>query len=111
MSSLQSLAITALSSRYAPRGAERVEILPPREAERDAARRRDDGEGWSQWRDRRMAQRPAAPSIPSGFMAQFLAQHDPGKGAHVEDWRSARGAYARADRLSASGPRSVSIIL
>ena len=110
---MQPLALSLLSTRYAPRGADRVEILPPREADREAARRRDEGDGgaWSGWRDGSLAPRRPAPSMPAGFMAQFIAQRDPGTAAHVEDWRGARGAYARADRLSASGQRGVSIIL
>ena len=110
---MQALALSTLTTRYAPRGADRVEILPPRAADRDEARRRDDGDGggWSGWRDGAMAARRPAPSVPAGFMAQFIAQSDPGTAAHVEDWRGARGAYARADRLSASGERGVSIIL
>ena len=64
-----------------------------------------------QVRRERMSARRQGPDIPAGFMAQFLSQRDPGTAAHLEDWRGARGAYARADRLSASEPRGLSIIL
>lgn len=111
---MQPLALTALTTRYAPRGADRVEILPPRQADRDAAHaQQDEGDasGWAAWREQRMPMRRPPPAMPAGFVAQYLAQRDPGTQAHIEDWRGARGAYARADRLSASGPRGVSIIL
>ena len=111
---MQPLALTVLTTRYAPRGADRVEILPPRQADRDAAHAQQeegDASGWAAWREQRMPMRRPPPAMPAGFVAQYLAQRDPGTQAHIEDWRGARGAYARADRLSASGARSVSIIL
>lgn len=159
---MQPLALAALSTRPAPRSADRIEVLPPRQtdqeagrgrtrtgspdlieilearpAERDTARGRArqgpadrpeflrqrltrpemarllDQEGFDdrEFRRERMAARRQGPDIPAGFMAQFLSQRDPGTTAHLEDWRGARGAYARADRLSASGPRGLSIIL
>ncbi len=37
---------------------------------------------------------------PVSFVAQFLAQQNPQRGAHIEDWRGARGAYARAGTLA-----------
>jgi hypothetical protein len=113
MAALQQISLYAPAARHAPRSVDRIEILPPREAEREAARGRDDGDGaaWSGWRDGRMGQRRQPATVPVGFMAQFLAQRDPGNAAHIEDWRGARGAYARADRLSASGAPGLSIIL
>ena len=43
---------------------------------------------------------------PVSFVAQFLAQQNPQRGAHIEDWRGARGAYARAEGLAAQGTQS-----
>jgi len=42
------------------------------------------------------------------FVAQFLAQQNPQRGAHIEDWRGARGAYARADGLASSTAQTAS---
>jgi hypothetical protein len=42
------------------------------------------------------------------FVAQFLAQQNPQRGAHIEDWRGARGAYARADGLASPAAQSAS---
>ncbi|MBM3627661.1 MAG: hypothetical protein FJX21_07565, partial [Alphaproteobacteria bacterium] len=43
---------------------------------------------------------------PVSFVAQFLAQQNPQRGAHIEDWRGARGAYARAEGLAAPAAQS-----
>ncbi|MFM8681986.1 MAG: hypothetical protein ACKOGH_20690 [Alphaproteobacteria bacterium] len=43
---------------------------------------------------------------PVSFVAQFLAQQNPQRGAHIEDWRGARGAYARAEGLAGSTAQS-----
>jgi hypothetical protein len=159
---VQPLALAASAPRLAPRGTDRIDLLPlrpsdpeggrgraragsadpieildPRPVDRDGFRGRtrqglpDRTDGLRQRfperetvrvidhgalddaaiRHDRLYPRRLAPAIPAPFLTQFLAQRDPGVAAHLEDWPGARGAYARADRLSASGPRGLSIIL
>jgi hypothetical protein len=159
---VQPLALAASAPRLAPRGTDRIDLLPlrpsdleggrgrarggsadsieildPRPVDRDGFRGRarqglpDRADGLRQRfperetatvidhgaldddaiRRERAYPRRQAPTIPAPFLTQFLAQREPGVAAHLEDWPGARGAYARADRLSASGPRGLSIIL
>ncbi|MBL8699018.1 MAG: hypothetical protein JNK67_11635 [Alphaproteobacteria bacterium] len=94
------------------RSVDRIEIISPRSADaRDdsprVGRRRDD---WSiAWRDAQGREHEAARPSPAmrfaspRFAAQRMAQEGFGPGAHLENWRGAARAYARAQSLGSPG--------
>lgn len=94
---------------------DRVEIFAPsREDARAGARRYEQAAAgaaqFAAWHDdaRRM-RHPGATVMSMPFAAQFVAQHQPGNAAHVEDWRGARTAYASADALGGARANSASL--
>ena len=101
------LALPSPPPRVPPRAQERAAGMPERmqAGEREFEARGDDTGGAPEQR--------AQPArllfgTPVSFVAQFLAQQNPQRGAHIEDWRGARGAYARADGLASSTAQSAS---
>lgn len=100
---MQALALTSLHDRLLARGNDRIEIVAPR---RDDARAAAGGFDWRpEWREivvARDAERygPRG-SDAAGFMVQRFFQEQTTSGAHLEDRRGARRAYARADQLTA----------
>jgi hypothetical protein len=95
----------AADGRASGENATRVEILAPsREDARAGARSYERAAqravAFDAWQDEiRRNRRPPEPTTSIRFVAQFVAQHNPGHAAHVENWRGARAAYASADAL------------
>ncbi len=100
---MQALTTASLHDRLTTRGNDRIEIVPPR---RDGARATAGRFDWRpEWRDvvaardgERYHQRH---SDAAGFMVQRYFQEQTTGGAHLEDRRGARRAYARAEQLIA----------
>lgn len=95
----------------------RIEILGPSwDDARAGARRYEEAANrtaaFAAWRDEARFQRRAPePAMSMRFVAQFVAQQQPGNSAHVENWRGARAAYASADALGAGRGTSLSILI
>jgi hypothetical protein len=114
----------AAIERYARERAEasgtmRVEILAPsrddaRTGARSYERAADRAAVFDARHDAsRRTHRPPEPAMSLRFVAQFVAQQNPGHAAHVENWRGARAAYASADALASNrgAPLSISILI
>lgn len=99
--------------------ADRIEILgPSREDARAGARRYEQAAAgaaqFDAWREEtRRARHAGASAMSMSFVAQFVAQQQPGNAAHVENWRGARAAYSSADALGTGrgAAPSVSILI
>jgi hypothetical protein len=91
--------------RAAGESAARVEILAPsredaRAGARSYERAAQRAAAFDAWHDEiRRNRRPPEPATSTRFVAQFVAQQNPGHAAHLENWRGARAAYASADAL------------
>jgi hypothetical protein len=101
------LTLPSPALRVPPRAQERAAGTPERmqPGEREFEARGDDTGSASGQRAQPMR---LLFGTPVSFVAQFLAQQNPQRGAHIEDWRGARGAYARADGLASSPAQTAS---
>ncbi len=116
---MQALALTSLYDRLAHdrlvvRGSDRIEIVAPRNDDARATARRSDAQ--PTWREilsaydgERFGRRMAAYASVAKFTVQRFAQEQTAGGAHLEDRRGARLAYARADRLTVPAGATLSI--
>jgi len=100
---MQALTLTTLHDRLTARVNDRIEIVAPRRDDARAAAGRFD---WRpEWREvlvARDAERYGPHgSDAAGFIVQRFFQEQTTSGAHLEDRRGARRAYARADKLTA----------
>jgi len=116
---MYALALTSASTpdRHVARVPDRLEILSPRGDEARAATRHCDDppsrrvEAQILRHDGRWPRRAPMPDMPARFLAQYMAQHEPDTGAHVENWRGARSAYARAGGLTTASGSRLSILV
>jgi hypothetical protein len=119
---MHALALTAAQDRSAQerlvaRASDRIEILSPRRDDARAAARRYH-EAASRYAELRFARdephwqrRAPLPETSAHFLAQHMAQQQPGNGAHVENWRGARAAYSRAGVLAGAAGANLSILI
>ena len=105
------------SERVGARAPERIEILSPRrdDARASARRYQEAADRYAEYRvmqeQPRWSRGPKPTQHSARVLAQHMAQQQPANLAHVENWRGARAAYARADGLSPSAGATLSILI
>ena len=105
------------SERVAARAPDRIEILSPRREDMRASARRyqEAADRYAEYRfmqdEPRWSRGPKLAQNSARFLAQNMAQQHPANAAHVENWRGARAAYARADGLAQPAGTTLSILI